>query len=108
MSNYMRAATEDFGNETEVTVKGAMDTVDTFLFAGIVNGKFEIHVDTPTTFGMNRFGLNDVAGIAEFIKPFNLTTLATSSSIDFPEEDGAPEGFDARAVLDQALKLARG
>jgi hypothetical protein len=34
------------------------------------------------------------------------TTLATSSSIDFPEEDGAPKGFDARAILSQALHLA--
>jgi hypothetical protein len=105
MSNYMRAATEDFGNETEVTVKGAIDKVSNFLFAGIVNGKFEIHVDTPTTVGMETFELDDVAGIAKFIKPFTKTTLATSSSIDYPEDDGAPEGFDARAVLEQALQL---
>ena len=38
---------------------------------------------------------------------FRKSSLATSSSIDFPEEDGAPEGFDARAILGKALQLAR-
>ena len=82
----------------------------TFLFVGIVNGKFEIHAENTDRedgyLDTDTFELNDVAGLARFIKPFRKNTLATSSSIDFPEEDGAPEGFDARAVLSQALQLA--
>ena len=84
----------------------------TFLFVGIVNGKFEIHAENTDRedgkMDADTFELDDVAGLARFIKPFRKNTLATSSSIDFPEEDGAPEGFDARAVLKQALQLARG
>ena len=82
-----------------------------FLFVGIVNGKFEIHAENTDRedgkMDADTFELDDVAGLARFIKPFRKNTLATSSSIDFPEEDGAPEGFDARAVLGQALQLAR-
>jgi|TARA_B110000495_G_C23031800_1_gene614760 hypothetical protein len=81
-----------------------------FLFVGIVNGKFEIHAENTDTDKMDAdtFELDDVAGLARFIKPFRKNTLATSSSIDYPEDDGAPEGFDARVVLEQALHLARG
>jgi hypothetical protein len=81
-----------------------------FLFVGIVNGKFEIHAENTDTDKMDAdtFELDDVAGLARFIKPFRKNTLATSSSIDYPEDDGAPEGFDARVVLKQALHLARG
>ena len=31
----------------------------------------------------------------------------TSSSVDFPEEDGAPEGFNAREVLGKVFSLAK-
>ena len=83
----------------------------TFLFVGIVNGKFEIHAENTDRedgyLDTDTFELDDVAGLARFIKPFRKNTLATSSSIDFPEEDGAPEGFDARAVLGKALQLAK-
>ena len=82
-----------------------------FLFVGIVNGKFEIHAENTDRedgkMDADTFELDDVAGLARFIKPFRKNTLATSSSIDFPEEDGAPEGFDARAVLGKALQLAK-
>jgi len=82
-----------------------------FLFVGIVNGKFEIHAENTDRedgyLDTDTFELDDVAGLAGFIKPFRKSSLATSSSIDFPEEDGAPEGFDARAVLGKALQLAR-
>ena len=69
-----------------------------FLFVGIVNGKFEINAENTDTDKMDAdtFELDDVAGLARFIKPFRKNTLATSSSIDYPEDDGAPEGFDAR------------
>ena len=82
-----------------------------FLFVGIVNGKFEIHAENTDRedgyLDTDTFELDDVAGLARFIKPFRKNTLATSSSIDFPEEDGAPDGFDARAVLGKALQLAK-
>jgi len=85
------------------THKGELMEQTQTLFAGIVQGKFEIH----SVLGKNTFELNDVAGLARFINLFKKhTTLATSSSIDFPEEDGAPKGFDARAILSQALHLA--
>ena len=45
-----------------------------FLFVGIVNGKFEIHAEnTDREDGLmdtDTFELNDVAGLARFIKPF--------------------------------------
>ena len=84
-----------------------MISPQTFLFVGIVNGKFEIHAENTDRGWIDTFELDDVAGLARFIKPFRKSTLATSSSIDFPEEDGAPEGFDAHAVLSQALHLAK-
>jgi hypothetical protein len=47
--------------------------------------------------------------MARFLKQFKKqTSIATSSSIDFPEDDGAPEGFDARAPLGRAMQLAWG
>ena len=45
--------------------------------------------------------------MARFFKQFKKQShIATSSSIDFPEDDGAPEGFDAREKLGQAMQLA--
>lgn len=32
--------------------------------------------------------------------------LSNSSSIDFPEEDGAPKGFDAHAIVQRAILLS--
>ena len=53
------------------------------------------------------FKLNDIDKMARFLKQFKKQThIATSSSIDFPEDDGAPEGFDARAPLGRAMQLA--
>mgnify|MGYP001025369524 FL=1 len=78
-----------------------------FIFASINNAKFNINVDTKFATYKKDFKLDDVSAMARFLKQFKKQThIATSSSIDFPEEDGAPEGFDAREKLGQAMQLA--
>ena len=81
------------------------------LFAGITEGKFQISVDTPSRYGTFTYELNDVKGMVELIKPFFTDgwkiEFFTSSSVDFPEEDGAPKGFDAREVLSKVFSLAK-
>ena len=78
-----------------------------FMFASIENGKFKIKVEREFATYSKTFKLNDVDKMARFLKQFNKqTSIATSSSIDFPEDDGAPEGFDARAPLGRAMQLA--
>ena len=78
-----------------------------FIFASIENAKFKIQVEGDGVEGQKRFKLEDINAIARFLKQFKKQShIATSSSIDFPEEDGAPEGFDAREKLGQAMQLA--
>ena len=78
-----------------------------FMFASIDNGKFKIKTETDFATYSKTFKLDDVDKMARFFKQFKKQThIATSSSIDFPEDDGAPEGFDARAKLGQAMQLA--
>ena len=81
------------------------------LFAGITKGKFQISVDTPSRYGTFTYELDDVKGMVELIKPFFTDgwkiEFFTSSSVDFPEEDGAPEGFNAREVLGKVFSLAK-
>jgi len=80
------------------------------LFAGITEGKFQISVDTPSRYGTFTYELNDVKGMVDLIKPFTKDgwklQLMTSSSIDFPEEEGAPEDFNARKVIDEVFSIA--
>ena len=67
------------------------------IITSIVKGEFNITVDTPSRYGVFNFALNDIDGMVDLIKPFTKDgwklQLMTSSSIDFPEEDGAPEVF---------------
>ena len=69
--------------------------------------EFKIKTETDFATYSKTFKLDDVDKMARFFKQFKKQThIATSSSIDFPEDDGAPEGFDARAKLGQAMQLA--
>ena len=77
------------------------------IIASIVKGEFNITVDTPSRYGVFNFALDDIDGMVNLIKPFTKDgwklQLMTSSSIDFPEEDGAPAGFYARSVLHEVF-----
>jgi hypothetical protein len=77
------------------------------IIASIVKGEFNITVDTPSRYGVFNFALDDIDGMVDLIKPFTKDgwklQLMTSSSIDFPEEEGAPEGFNARSVLHEVF-----
>jgi len=78
----------------------------TFIFASIDNAKFSIKVDTKFASYGEKFKLDDVDGMASFLKQFRKADVYGSSSIDFPEEDGAPENYDAHECLQQAIQLA--
>jgi|TARA_B100000959_G_C14626881_1_gene478582 hypothetical protein len=77
------------------------------IITSIVKGEFNITVDTPARYGVFNFALDDIDGMVNLIKPFTedgwKLQLMTSSSIDFPEEYDAPEGFNARKVLDEVF-----
>tara|TARA_B100000029_G_scaffold434712_1_gene448288 strand:- start:317 stop:583 length:267 start_codon:yes stop_codon:yes gene_type:complete len=81
------------------------------IITSIVKGEFNITVDTPSRYGVFNFALNDIDGMAKLIKPFIEAgwklQLMTSSTIDFPEEYGAPEGFNARKVLGKVFDKAK-
>ncbi len=78
-----------------------------FIFASIQNALFKIQVEGDNIEGQKYFKLDDVDAIARYLKQFKQqNSIATSSSIDFPEEDGAPKDFDARATLQKAMNLA--
>ena len=85
-----------------------------FIFASIDNGRFKISVtdqdsawSRPFLEHCKTFALDEVDKMARFLKQFKKqTSIATSSSIDFPENDGAPKGFNARVILGQAMQLA--
>ena len=54
------------------------------------------------------FALEDTERMGLYLRQFQTQSVATSSSIDFPEDDGAPEGFDAREKLGNAMQFAWG
>lgn len=76
---------------------------------GVSKGKFRVTDGTDENTHHTRL---DASWLANILKqagydPMNeLHHLMASSSIDFPEEDGAPEGFDAHAVLREAMVLS--
>jgi len=82
-----------------------------FIFASIQNAMFKLQVEGKNVHGPFKmqadFALEDTERMGLYLRQFKKQThIATSSSIDFPEDDGAPEGFDARKVLGKAMQLA--
>jgi len=78
------------------------------VFATIVKGSLEMShsegvYSHKITVPLDERGL---AALGRFCAEHKITSCMCSSSIDFPEEDGAPEGFDAHEFLDSALKFA--
>jgi len=70
-------------------------------FAAIDNGFFRLETDNGTKY---TFPLTDEgnAGLAEAIQEHNLDDITCSSSVDFPDEYGAPD-MDVRAWIDKAF-----
>lgn len=73
-------------------------------FATITNGKLHILY-------YNNFSNPDLSvpldeegnqKLAEFLWTYRIESLSCSSSIDFPEEDGVPEGFNAHEFIANA------
>ena len=83
-----------------------------FIFASIQNAMFKLQVEGKNVHGPFKmqadFALEDTERMGLYLRQFQKQSVATSSSIDFPEEDGAPEGFDAREKLRNAMQFAWG
>ena len=83
-----------------------------FIFASIQNAMFKLQVEGKNVHGPFKmqadFALEDTERMGLYLRQFQTQSVATSSSIDFPEEDGAPEGFDAREKLGNAMQFAWG
>ena len=79
-----------------------------YVFAGIVEGCLEMKVDDDHFHYVIKVPLDErgLTALGRFCAEHKITACMCSSSIDFPEEDGAPEGFDAHEFLDSALKFA--
>ena len=81
-----------------------------FIFASIQNAMFKLQVEGKNVHGPFKmqadFALEDTERMGLYPRQFQKQSVATSSSIDFPEEDGAPEGFDAREKLGNAMQFA--
>lgn len=63
------------------------------MFLSIDNGKFAMTNNQDST---REFELTDVDGPAEFLcrHPREAGGILSSSSVDYPQDNGAPEGFD--------------
>jgi hypothetical protein len=72
-------------------------------FVSIDGGNWRIALDNDDEFII---ALDDTTGLQEFFRTRRIDAVMCSSSVDFPEDSGAPEGFDARAVLAEALNWA--
>ena len=83
-----------------------------FIFASIQNAMFKLQVEGKNVHGPFKmqadFALEDTERMGLYLRQFQEQAVWTSSSIDFPEEDGAPEGFDAREKLGNAMQFAWG
>ena len=81
-----------------------------FIFASIQNAMFKLQVEGKNVHGPFKmqadFALEDTERMGLYLRQFQEQAVWTSSSIDFPEEDGAPEGFDARKKLENAMQFA--
>jgi len=75
-------------------------------FFDLNKGKLRVTApdDTVTTFDLTKAGESKLATyVGEHRKGFNSSRVGVSSSLDFPEEYGAPEGFEFSSYLDRAL-----
>ena len=81
-----------------------------FIFASIQDAMFKLQVEGKNVHGPFKmqadFALEDTERMGLYLRQFQEQAVWTSSSIDFPEEDGAPEGFDAREKLENAMQFA--
>lgn len=76
------------------------------IYADVEGGKFRIKNDGP----WRVFDLTDKgqAALAELLKEWGYESVMCSSSVDWAEEYGAPEGFDVRDWLHGAQRMAAG
>jgi len=78
------------------------------MFVTVKQGEFEVRGDDD--FEGNRFAptREGLRGMAIYFAERNAPeSVMCSSSCDFPEEDGMPEGFDAREFIGIAIALAK-
>lgn len=82
------------------------------IIIGIEDGAWRISSSRGTKgrWVTERVALDDVEGLRKKLLQYADENgvipcpVMHSSSLDFPEEDGAPEGFDPYTVLDQVFK----
>ena len=74
------------------------------LFIGVSDAKFKF-TDMAKGHGhvVATFELTDIDGMRRFINENRPESIQCSSSVDWPEDGGAPEDFNANAALDAAM-----
>lgn len=82
-------------------------------FMTVVDGRMECHLGSggldkaPAKFDLTPEGEEALAKFYAELEGFGPEGgVQCSSSCDFPEDDGAPEGFDCRAFIGRALDRA--
>lgn len=66
----------------------------------IEKGKWEITLDDGSK---HTYRLRDKKGLRDLFESRRISEVMCSSSVDFPEDSGAPKGFNAHRVLDHGL-----
>jgi hypothetical protein len=74
------------------------------LYISVSDGKFKfMDMSESHDHVVGTFELTDIEGMRKFFKENRPESVMCSSSVDWPEDDGAPEGFDANAALQEAM-----
>ena len=77
------------------------------MVVGVCEGRFEFRFEDEgrnQTFEPTRQGLREMALALQALG--SPESVMCSSSVDFPQEDGMPQGFDAGAFVGVAVALA--
>lgn len=89
--------------------KSQKDPPCEYLFIGIQNGEFHVRAHSARQEVVKhqcRLRVVDLGKVLAQVHVDPSTVIGYSSSMDFPEDDGAPKRFQAHVVLDRALKRA--
>lgn len=70
-----------------------------FPFVSVRDGKLVVENDK----GERAFALDMEKAIFAYFMRKRISCVVCSSSVDFPQEHGAPEGLDVRALIDRCL-----
>ena len=73
------------------------------FFMTVRKGMLEVHGDTLNPLLVVELTPKGLKQLEAFFKKNEVRDVMCSSSCDFPEDDGGPEGVDVRGFIEQAL-----